>query len=438
MIELINTKLLEYGSFYISVSDIVLLLLAAAAVVIIYLISKRRLHAYTLRHSTVQADEPLNQRRLIALCVLLWIIISVFILRLDYEIVPDKLFGLSVSRVLMAVFIVVLSRLLDSIISKRIDEELIKNAPSRRKTERNGSRLAQYIILLLSFYLIIKNFEFLNFTFYKVWAHNQSIDISLSNIVVAILVLLSARLIIWLLTNLFFFNFYQNKQIASGKRYAYNQLLSYLIYFFGILFALQLIGVNMTLVWTGAAALLVGIGIALQQTISDFFSGIVLLFERSVKVGDFLELDSVSGTLKRIGLRSSLIETLDNKLLIVPNSQLVNNRVTNKSNTHKSTRFSVSVGVAYGSDPRQVEQILLAVAEAHKDIPQYPIPFVRFQDFGESALLFELFAFTKTSVLLGDIRSDLRYAIHDQLVQHNIEIPFPQRDVWIKNSGKLK
>ena len=114
MIELINTKLLEYGSFYISVSDIVLLLLAAAAVVIIYLISKRRLHAYTLRHSTVQADEPLNQRRLIALCVLLWIIISVFILRLNYEIVPDKLFGLSVSRILMAVFIVVLSRLLDS------------------------------------------------------------------------------------------------------------------------------------------------------------------------------------------------------------------------------------------------------------------------------------------------------------------------------------
>ena len=97
----------------------------------------------------------------------------------------------------------------------------------------------------------------------------------------------------------------------------------------------------MTLVWTGAAALLVGIGIALQQTISDFFSGIVLLFERSVKVGDFLELDSVSGTLKRIGLRSSLIETLNNKLLIVPNSQLVNNRVTNKSNTNKSTRFSV-------------------------------------------------------------------------------------------------
>ncbi len=438
MIELMNTKLLEYGSFYISISDIALMLLAATAIVVVYMISKRRLRAYTSRHSTVQADEPRNQRLLIALSVLLWIIISVFILRLDYEIVPDKLFGLSVSRILIALFIVVLSRLLDSIISKRIDEEIIKSSSYRRKTEKNGSRLAQYIILLLSVYLIIKNFDFLNITFYQAWANNHPIDISLSNIVVAILVLLIARLFIWLLTNLFFFNFYQSKQIASGKRYAYNQLFSYLIYFFAFLFALQLVGVNMTLVWTGAAALLVGIGIALQQTISDFFSGIVLLFERSVKVGDFLELDAFSGTLKRIGLRSSVLETLDNKLLIIPNSLLVNDRVTNKSNAHKSTRFSVVVGVAYGSDPRQVEQILLAVAEEHKDIPQYPLPFVRFQDFGDNALLFELFAYVNASVLLGDIRSDLRYAIHDRLSANNIDIPFPQREVWIKNSGKLK
>ena len=438
MIELVNTKLLEYGTFYISIADIVLMLLAVMVVAVVYVLSKRRLHDYTLRHDALQADEPLNKRRLIALCVLLWIIICVFILRLDYEIVPDKLFGLSVFRILMALFIVVLSRLLDSIISKRIDEEVIKNSPARRKIERNGSKLAQYIILLLSIYLIIKNFDFLNITFYTVWANNHTIDISLSNIVVAILVLLISRLIIWLLTNMFIFNFYQNKQVASGKQYAYNQLLSYLIYFFGILFALQFVGVNMTLVWTGAAALLVGIGIALQQTISDFFSGIVLLFERSVKVGDFLELNTISGTLKRIGLRASTIETLDNKLLIIPNSLLVNQRVTNKSNTYKSNRFSVTVGVAYGSDPRQVREILLEVAEAHKDIPQYPKPFVRFQDFGDSALVFELYAFTKSSILLGDLRSDLRYAIHDSLVENNIEIPFPQRDIWIKNSGNLK
>ena len=438
MIELMTTKLLEYGSFYISISDVALMLLAAGAIMVVYFISRRRLHAYSLRHSTVQADEPRNQRILIALCVLLWIIISVFILRLDYKIVPDKLFDLSVSRILIALFIVVLSRLLDSIISKRIDEEIVKSSTSRRKTEKNGSRLAHYIIFLLMVYLIIKNFDFLNIKFYQVWANDHPIDISLSNIVIAVLILLIARLVIWLLTNLFFLNFYRSKQIASGKQYAYNQLLSYLIYFFAILFALQLVGVNMTLVWTGAAALLVGIGIALQKTISDFFSGIVLLFERSVKVGDFLELDAFSGTLKRIGLRSSVVETLDNKLLIIPNSQLVNDRVTNKSNAYKSTRFSVTVGVAYGSDPRQVEQILLAVAEEHKDIPQYPIPFVRFQDFGDNALLFELYAFTSTSILLGDIRSDLRYAIHDRLAENNIDIPFPQRDVWIKNSGKLK
>ncbi len=412
-------------------------------VIAAYKIAYKRLINYAKTHESIKKDESKNKRRLIALGVLLTSICSVIILRIDYEIIPDKDFGLTVSRVLMAAFIIVLARLLDCIISKRIDEEIVErghaeNTIVESKSEGLGVRLAQYIILGLCIYLLLKNFDFLNFTFKTVNVNGNQIDISLSNIVIAILILLVSRLIVWLLTNLFFLNLYKRRDIDRGKQYAYNQLLSYLVYFFGALFAFQFLGINMTLIWTGAAALLVGIGIALQQTISDFFSGIVLLFERSVKVGDFLEIGTKAGNVRRIGLRASTIETRENKTLIIPNSQLVNESVTNWSNLEELARFSISIGVAYGSDARQIEQELLLVCQEHALISKYPKPFVRFNDFGDSALIFELIFFTRQFILVENIKSDLRFAIYDRFNELKINIPFPQRDVWLKDMRKLE
>ena len=250
--------------------------------------------------------------------------------------------------------------------------------------------------------------------------------------------LLVARLLLWLTINIFLYGWYKREKIDLGKQYAYNQLLSYVVYFFAVIIAVQSMGINLTLLLAGAAALLVGVGIALQQVISDFFSGLVILFERSVEVGDFLEFDNYKGTVKKIGLRASVIETLESKDVIIPNSYLVNDKVTNWSGPRITTRFDVSVGTAYGSDTTLVRRLLLQAAQETEGVLKVPRPFVRFSDFGDSSLDFVLFFFSDRVRTIEDVKSALRFKIDELFRSHDVQIPFPQRDIWFKNNLQSK
>jgi len=158
----------------------------------------------------------------------------------------------------------------------------------------------------------------------------------------------------------------------------------------------------------------------------------VILFERSVEVGDFLDFGTDRGTIKKIGLRASIVETVEKKQIIVPNSQLVNDRVYNWSGKSISTRFEVSVGVAYGSDTQLVKNVLLEAAALTSQVQKEPKPFVRFVGFGDSSLDFELLFYTKRIRYVEDVKSDLRFTIDGLFRTNKIEIPFPQKDVWIK------
>ncbi|MBT8189983.1 MAG: mechanosensitive ion channel, partial [Bacteroidia bacterium] len=193
-------------------------------------------------------------------------------------------------------------------------------------------------------------------------------------------------------------------------------------------------GINMTLPLGGAAALLVGIGLGLQQTFNDFISGIVLLFERSVSVGDVLEFEGTVGTIKEIGLRSSIVETRENISLIVPNHLLVNNKVINWTHFSDKVRFEINIGVAYGSDAALVKKILLDIADQNPYVLQYPSPIVRLKQFGESSLDFTLYFFSRNYMVIEDIKSDIRLEINRMFNEFNITIPFPQRDVHMKSS----
>ena len=215
---------------------------------------------------------------------------------------------------------------------------------------------------------------------------NDKFSISLAQVLTVILIVMIIRLLLWIVINIILYGWYKAKQIDLGKQYAYNQLLSYIIYFIAIIFTLQYLQIDLTLFLAGAAALLVGIGIALQQVFSDFFSGLVILFERSVEVGDFLDIGPERGVVKKIGLRASVLETPQRKDVIVPNSQLVNNRVANWSSTRAMTRFDVEVGVAYGSDTTQVKSLLIDAAARNKNILAYPKPTVRLINFGDNSL----------------------------------------------------
>lgn len=391
-------------------------------------------------HHRFEKPSYLFIKRLIYLAgFLLWLILCMLSLHLNPSIYLSESSGptLTYINIITAILLIVVARIADKLISSRLLEELdsqmqrdIYKDQYGQKNKSNITRIVQYALFILVLTFVISSFG-LDQTFYL--GEKDTIPISISRILVFLLVLLIARLLLWFTINIFLYGWYKREKIDLGKQYAYNQLLSYVIYFFAVIIAVQSMGINLTLLLAGAAALLVGVGIALQQVISDFFSGLVILFERSVEVGDFLEFESYKGTVKKIGLRASVVETLESKDIIIPNSYLVNEKVTNWSGTRITTRFDVSVGTAYGSDTSLVKELLLEAAENTEGVLTSPSPFVRFTNFGDSSLDFMLYFFSDRVRTIENVKSNLRFKIDALFRENNVQIPFPQRDIWFKN-----
>lgn len=223
--------------------------------------------------------------------------------------------------------------------------------------------------------------------------------------------------------------------IDSGARDAVVTISGYVMFLISIIIGLSVAGFNFGNIAIVAGALSVGIGFGLQNIVNNFVSGLILLFERPIRKGDWIEVGSTAGYVQNIQIRSTLIRTFDNSDVIVPNSELISNQVTNWMLSSKRGRAIVPVGVAYGSDIERVKEILLKIADENDQlingISQWA-PKVLFRAFGASSLDFELRVFLKeVSGRLGVI-SDLNFAIDKAFKEANIEIPFPQRDVHVK------
>ncbi len=225
----------------------------------------------------------------------------------------------------------------------------------------------------------------------------------------------------------------------AGRRKAILQIFSYVIYVFILIICLSIIGFEPTILLTGATALLVGVGLALQHTIDDVFSGILLLFEGTIEVGDVVEIDdlNIEGKVQEIRLRTSIIETKDSVSIIIPNSNLTSNNVINRNFNDKETRFRVKIGVAYGSDLNIVRKILKECALNHGLVLKKPEPTILFKEFGDSSLNFELLCWTTQSFETERIRSDLFFAIEAEFRRKNVVIPFPQRDIHIVSDIRM-
>jgi small-conductance mechanosensitive channel len=258
-----------------------------------------------------------------------------------------------------------------------------------------------------------------------------------SNIINAILAFLFIRVTLWIILQLLL-GYYKRKEMDSGSQYAINQLIKYVVYVIMFLTVIQASGFQLTAIWGGAAALLVGFGLGLQQTFNDLFSGILIMVEGSVHVGDMVRVKGEIGKVTKIGIRASEVRMRDDVELIVPNSHLVMDGIANWNHTDQKARFFVSVGVAYGSDTQLVKKILLNVAAKHSKVIDYPKPFVRFANFGNSSLDFELHFWTFDVFGVLDIESDIRFEIDNVFRKNNVEIPFPQRDLWVRNAKDLK
>lgn len=248
-------------------------------------------------------------------------------------------------------------------------------------------------------------------------------------LVFVILLFWAAKRLQYLLTN----KLLVRTKLDAGARHAAGTIARYLLLVIGFLIIIQNAGIDLTTFNVLAGALGIGVGFGLQSVVANFFAGLIIMFERPIKIGDRIEVDRVEGDVIEIGVRSTVVLTNDNIAIIVPNSKFITENVVNWKYNDDTVRFKIPVSAAYGSDARKVEALLLEVARDEPEVLKKPAPVVRFIEFGDSGLHFELRAWSASLVhRKGRLLSSLNFAIYDKFAEHGIEIPFPQRDVRVR------
>lgn len=235
------------------------------------------------------------------------------------------------------------------------------------------------------------------------------------------------------------YRFLARTRLDRGVRVAIGSITRYCIVVIGILIILQTSGIDLTTLNVVAGAVGIGLGFGLQNIANNFVSGVIILFERPIKVGDRIEVADVEGDVIEVGARSTTVLTNDNIAIIIPNSKFITENVVNWSFKNDTVRFKVPVSVAYSSDIELVQRLLTEVATENPDVLADPPPVVRFLEFGDNGLLFELRPWSTTLIRRkGKLISDLNSAIYTKFAEHHVETPFPRRDVNILNASFLR
>ena len=270
----------------------------------------------------------------------------------------------------------------------------------------------------------------IEFELFKIGKYSLTMGILLT----VLFAIIFTKVLLWIVKKIIFRN-KRLRKFEEGNLHSLFQIIKYVIWIFAILIILDTVGLKLNVLLAGSAALLVGIVLGLQSTFNDFISGIILLFEGSIKVGDILEIDNDVVKIQRIGLRTSEAMNRDDIVTILPNSLITTNKVINWSHQSKKTRFRINVGVAYGSDVDLVLKILQKSALEHLEIKDGSLINVRFLNFGNSSLDFELLFFSKNIFRIENVKSEIRIIINRKFIENNITIPFPQIDLHLKSNN---
>ena len=250
-------------------------------------------------------------------------------------------------------------------------------------------------------------------------------DISVSSLIFLVIFILALNFIVKIIRKLI----YRSQKLDESKKFTIFSLIKYVLYVVGFILGMNMIGINVSVLMGASAALLVGIGLGLQNIFSDFVSGIVLLLDSSIKVGDIIEVDNLVCKVKEINLRTTTVLTRDDKYVILPNTFLTKNNLFNWTHSNLNSRFDIQVGVAYSSDVQTVMDILKSVTAANPKVAKTPEPFVRFNDYADSALIFNVYFWSSDPFRVENLKSELRVKYFEAFREHDIEIPFPQRVV---------
>jgi potassium efflux system protein len=263
-----------------------------------------------------------------------------------------------------------------------------------------------------------------------------AISLSVSDVLAFGLTVLGAYLLSVFLRFVLNEDIYPRMSITSGQSYAVSSLLHYIILALGFVVGLGLLGVDMSRVTVLASAFGVGIGFGMQSVVNNFVSGLILLFERPIHVGDAVELGALQGVVRRIGIRASVVHTWQGADIIVPNSQMVTEQVTNWTLTDQLRRIDLPVGVNYGAVPQHVIALLETVARAHPQVLPEPPPRAFFMGYGDSAINFTLFAWPDHFNHWLQVKSDLTVAVYEAVSAAGMSFPFPQREVRVLHEAE--
>jgi len=253
---------------------------------------------------------------------------------------------------------------------------------------------------------------------------------------ILLLVFLFASVIIVerILQRLLIRRFLSKTRLQPSLQYGLSRIFGYTLIAIGFYVAFQAVGFDLSSLAIVAASVGVGVGFGLQNIINNFVSGIIILAERPISIGDRIEVAGVAGRVTKIQLRSTTVVTNDNITMIVPNADFISNTVTNWSHGDPKVRIRVPVGVAYGSDLKLLQQLLLEAAGEHPKALRDPSPVVLFNEFGDNSLNFELGVWTQEmSATPIHFTSEMNFIIEQKLRENDIEIPFPQRDLHVRS-----
>jgi potassium efflux system protein len=312
-------------------------------------------------------------------------------------------------------------------------------------TQRNASAIVKYltpvIIIFYSYIVFILALKFLGIYPTKEAAMEslQSIDLSAGSWVISPGTFLSAGVTIYgififskAIQGLLFQEVLPRYNAAKGVQFSIVRLVNYAILSVGFFMVLHVLGFELKSLTIFGGALGIGIGFGLQAIISNVVSGLILLFERPIKVGDMIQVNNEYGEIKKVGLRATVVETLDNSEIVIPNSELVVGTVTNWTLGERRVRVKIPVGVAYGTDTTKVLEILMSCADECPMVLSNPPPRALFLSFGDSSLNFELRVWIPEFNDRRIVLSELNQEINNEFEQAGITIPFPQRDLHLQ------
>ncbi len=261
--------------------------------------------------------------------------------------------------------------------------------------------------------------EFLDYQLFQIGSYTLHVH----NLLAVVIVVVLARILLSLLS----FGIRRSKKLDSGAKYSVRQLVKYTLIVIAILLGITLLGFDLSVLFVGSAALLVGIGFGLQHLFNDFISGIIILFDKTVEVDDVIEVDGIVCRVKEIKLRTTTVMTREDKCIILPNSVITTAKVVNWTYSHLTSRFEIQLYLAYTSDVPSLMPLLKATTLEHKAVSRSPEPSIRITKFTESHIEITVMFWCSEVFRVENIKSEIRVALFTMLRQHKVEFPYPHR-----------